>query len=228
MLSEEVKDLAAYVQMIESVPLLHGFSIFRGQAQKQSLLPGVARKNPTANTTTLETEMLRQLSLMGAAMLPENATTLDLLVHAQHFGLRTRLLDWTSNPLTALWFACSSESDGDVYVYALATEGMLLKNAYDIDPFATTATKVFQPRLDNPRVLAQHGWFTLHCFSPKNHRWVRLETHATAKNGLLEIVIPGARRKDFLESLDRHGVSARTLFPDLGGLCKHLNWQHAA
>jgi hypothetical protein len=228
MMSEVVKDLAAYVQMIEAVPLLNGFSIFRGQSKQQNLLPGVARKDPTSNTTALERRMLRQLALMGAALLPGDVKTTDLLVHAQHFGLKTRLLDWTSNPLAALWFACSSREDGDVYVYSLATDGMLLEDAYAIDPFEITATKVFQPRLNNPRVLAQHGWFTLHCFSPENHRWVRLETHAKAKHGLMELVIPSASRKELLESLDRHGVSARTLFPDLTGLCEHLNWQHTA
>ena len=171
--------------------------------------------------------MLQQLALMGAALLPDTAKILDRLVAAQHFGLKTRLLDWTSNPLAALWFACSSRDPGDAYVYALATDGILLENAYETDPFSHTATKVFQPRLNNARVLAQHSWFTLHCFSPENHIWVRLETHAKAKNGLIEIVIPKANRNEMLQSLDRHGVSARTLFPDLGGLCQHLNWQHA-
>ena len=227
MIFEVVETFTAYVKIVECFPLLHGFSIFRGQGVKQDLLPGVARKEPTTDTTELERNMLRQLSLMGAALLPENAKTLDLLVRAQHFGLKTRLLDWTSNPLAALWFACSSPKAGDTYVYALSTDGMLLEDPYSIDPFAASATKVFQPRLNNPRVLAQHGWFTLHCFSPANHRWVRLETHATAKQGLVEIVLPSASRKGLLESLDRHGVSARTLFPDLGGLCQHLNWQYA-
>jgi hypothetical protein len=223
-----IKDLTDYVAMIEEIPELNGFSIFRGQGVRRNLLPSIARKAPTKDTTDLEREMLRQMALMGAALLPPAGSVLDHLVVAQHFGMKTRLLDWSSNPLAALWFACSGGSEGDAYVYALPTRGLLLEDPYSIDPFSVTATKVFQPRLNNPRVLAQHGWFTLHCFSPKNKRWVRLETHATAKDELFEMVIPAKYKLKMLLALDRHGVSSRTLFSDLGGLCQHLNWANAA
>lgn len=223
-----IENLTDYVAMIEEIPELHGFSIFRGQGVKRNLLPSIARKAPTKDTTDLEREMLRQMTLMGAALLPPGGSVLDHLVVAQHFGMKTRLLDWSSNPLAALWFACSGRGDADAYVYALPTRGLLLEDAYSIDPFSVTSTKVFQPRLNNPRVLAQHGWFTLHCFSPRNKRWVKLESHAAARDDLFEMVIPAKCRLKMLLALDRHGVSSRTLFSDLGGLCEHLNWANAA
>lgn len=39
---------------------------------------------------------------------------LQLLAELQHFGSPTRLVDLTSNPMTALWFACDSPRTGDV------------------------------------------------------------------------------------------------------------------
>ena len=50
-------------------------------------------------------------------------TDFEMVALMQHYGLPTRLLDFTRNPLIALWFACQSETkfqvgdaDGAVYV----------------------------------------------------------------------------------------------------------------
>jgi hypothetical protein len=37
---------------------------------------------------------------------------LELLADMQHYGIETRLLDFSSNPMTALWFACQKPSFG--------------------------------------------------------------------------------------------------------------------
>lgn len=183
-----VKNLRDFVGETELYDLFADLIIFRGQAKKGNLIPSIARPAPTTNTVKQEKEVLEQLRLMGASFLGNaEATTLDLVVLAQHFGLRTRLLDWTSNPLTALWFACSDNEKGDTFVYALDADKLLTRNIYDKDPFEISTTRVIQPRLNNPRILAQHGWFTLHRFSQKAKRFVPLEVNPKTSKYLTEI-----------------------------------------
>lgn len=222
-----IKSFVDYVRETDPFDLLAHFVVFRGQPVEGSLLPGIARKDPCVNPLDREREMLKQLKLLGAAHLPTvSVGTLDLLVLAQHYGLETRLLDWSSNPLAALWFACADRQPGDVFVYALEADDHLDPDPYDGDPMKLLHTKVFQPRFNNPRIIAQQGWFTLHRFAAKDRKFVPLEVSAAMKNDLTEFRVPEKHRGEILQSLDRHGVSARTLFPDLGGLCQYLNWRH--
>jgi len=201
--------------------------IFRGQGIRGNLLPGVARKNCKLNTKPTEQTVLRQLRLLGASQLMHaSPSDLDLLVIAQHYGLLTRLLDWSGNALAALWFACSSRENGDVYVYSLVADSLMDTDVYEGDPFKRKRTRVIQPRLNNDRIVVQQGWFTLHRYSEKSKRFVPLEKNRDTKAHLTEYCIPSSLRKDILVSLDRHGVSARTVFPHLDGLCQYLNWKH--
>ena len=227
MRKEEVKNLAEFVTHVEVFSLLTDLVVFRGQPISGGLLPSIARDNPTKDTKKIEQCLLEQFSLLGAGLIPvPEPRPLELLVLAQHFGLKTRLLDWTSNPLAALWFACADTRPGDAYVYALEAHDLQISDVYRKDPFSQENTRVFQPRLNNPRILAQHGWFTLHCYSAKSGKFVALEFNSDIKGRLWEFKIAEEVRSEILQSLDRHGMSRQTLFPDLEGLSKHLNWKY--
>ena len=227
--SVHIRSLSEFVDKTTTEGTESRARLFRGQPVQGNLLPSAVRGNPRIDTTASERKALDQLGLLGASMLPSHAQNrLELLVLAQHFGLHTRLLDWTSNPLTALWFACAARESGDVYVYELAADELLAANAYEEDPFAAVATRVFQPRLSNERILAQNDWFTLHRWSPKGKRFVPLGMNPRTKKNLKEYIVPAESRKSTIAALDLLGLNHRTLFPDLAGLCSYLNWRGAA
>lgn len=52
------------------------------------------------------------------------STDLQLLADLQHYGTSTRLIDVTSNPMTALWFACQSPQQPSVG--RISTSGVLI------------------------------------------------------------------------------------------------------
>ena len=66
----------------------------------------------------LEREMVSTFRVAGAAFLSQHGLT-EIYSSAQHYGMPTRLLDWSTNPLAALFFACHGAEGQDGCVYAM-------------------------------------------------------------------------------------------------------------
>jgi len=96
--------------------------IFRGVTNKDhSLVPSIGRhnrKNTDNNILALEEALIaefKRLSIPELDLLPNN--DFEWMFLAQHYGLPTRLLDWSTNPLVALYFAVEKDDDTDGAVY---------------------------------------------------------------------------------------------------------------
>ncbi|HET7540569.1 MAG TPA: FRG domain-containing protein [Polyangiaceae bacterium] len=115
---------------------------YRGvNRQFPSLAPGVYRPNFTnraerlknkggleAKRLFLERQVLAQFRSAGAAFLNRD-NLVEIYFAAQHFGMPTRLLDWSTNPLAALFFACDGGSEYDGVVYAMDAKLVIRKDA---------------------------------------------------------------------------------------------------
>lgn len=130
-----VDSFSSYISRIEGYPRLSSSPrsikrfLFRGQADKSwSLIPTLARINsPDLDEggcqelpCLFEKNLVSQAKRELPTIFHDGLQPLDLLARLQHFGVPTRLLDVSENPLTALYFACSGEldRDGEVLVFA--------------------------------------------------------------------------------------------------------------
>ncbi len=84
-----------------------------------NLIPGIYRGAHIND----EASNFREMIIRSPEEFKEDKTTLEKLVKMQHFSLPTRLLDITSNPLIALFFASGNfnniSTDGKVYVFKI-------------------------------------------------------------------------------------------------------------
>ena len=121
----KVGALSTFLQRLDKLeadgkPLLY----FRGHSKRSfQLKPSIFRNSGwIANEST----MLKEVILRCPSEFVGGVTTFQSLVMMQHYGLPTRLLDVTSNPLVALYFACESHDEDD-------EDGEVLVFGYDIE-----------------------------------------------------------------------------------------------
>lgn len=99
----------------------HRTLVYRGHAVADwRSEPSLFRQRP--DISEFEAEMIRELVSLFPSEFLNDSSMFDRLVRMQHYGLPTRLLDVTKNPLVALYFALGDTShkndDGAVLVFA--------------------------------------------------------------------------------------------------------------
>lgn len=151
--------------------------------------------------------------------LPDNEW--ERLAVAQHYGLATRLLDWTLNPLVATFFAVAELPDADAAVYCFQPESFVVTSRATVA--AIDRVIGFLPRAIDERVNRQAAVFTFHPNPAEPLVNTELRPALTGPS-LVQIQIAASLKGAIREMLDDYGVHLNGLFPDLDGLSRQINW----
>lgn len=221
-------DVRSVSEFLEKVSRKHfqeerGQWVFRGQSNSAyGLVPSVARGPHTSRSRESHERSLFSIFCREAlGYLADPPSDLwDWLSLAQHHQLPTRLLDWSQNPLVALYFAVADESN-DGCVFALNAPKKIRAAVRAGSPFAVTKPEKFYPNILSPRIRAQEGLFVI-CASLDKP----LETALRPDWSIERILVPRASKERLRYQLFRLGVHESSMFPDVDGLARRLRWQH--
>ena len=191
--------------------------IYRGvRSSKYELISTIGRRRWGGKALALKDEryILRLFKQRAVAHLDRTPTDdWEWLALAQHHGLPTRLLDWTRNPLVAAYFAVAEDADEDSAIYAYQSNKYLQVESQK-DPFSVDRVARVIPNHVTARISVQSGLFTIHP-SP---------SEPFTAPGVEKFVIPANSRKPIKRALHKVGIDNASLFPDLDGIARHIDW----
>jgi hypothetical protein len=254
--TKKVKSLSEFVEAVTKAETLidnNGSSEvwFRG-ASKQShkLVPSLYRNDRKYDPDS-EYESITEFINKARAFLngsKEHDNMWDWLITCQHYGMATRLLDWTESALIALLFAIENvesanspcvwilnpylfneESNGYPRVYytdpvTKADDDYLALERYKVGSvmLPPNPIAILPPYIDR-RLKAQKGCFTLH---GTNKNAIHKLNKKTNNPFLARIEINKLFIKTIRWQLNLMGINTNDIYPDLGGLAKRINWRH--
>jgi len=195
------------------------------------------------DTEAKRTEALRavddfkRLAVTKLREAPSPSEQLQWIQIARHFGLPTRLLDWTQNAAIALYFTCSEEENDNGLVYVLDPVELNVsvdrerprvfdvnRDADVIEPYLSLTGRktargrpsiAINPVWNSERLVLQKGAFTLHGageFALTNRQTPSLVALPVLKED----------KKNLLLELEIIGIDEMSIFPEPEHVCAHI------
>lgn len=232
--SDPIESLNAFLKWVQELP--HGNYVYRGVSNEDYLIEASTYrrlKNQRGEFRNEEDKSAERLRQINWEMI-EDANRhrhgwendqppphLNLLAKLQHSGAATCLIDFTKNPLVALWMACRKSGrgsvDGKVYAVEIGSRFPYKPVSSDearnmeIDDFFQGDEKTgyqlyqWQPHYQDNRMLAQQSVFLF------GGGWGEIKPSD-------ECIISEKFKQKIWDSLKRSaGISEDILFPDFEG-----------
>ncbi len=202
-----------------------GQYLFRGQKNADwPLIPTFDREYvqyPYDQRRVIEKTLLFELQqeFDGTDYLTGKTSEVEIIAFSQHFGLPTRLLDWTLSPYVAAFFAfadlvASSSSTQHVAVWILDLQSPVWNAETGVEIVGVT-------RVGNVRLRNQQGKFTL-SRTPFASLEEYVDKFKLSKPALKQVLIPTLEAHVAISDLDMMGINHSHLFPGPEGIIKNV------
>lgn len=222
-----IKSLAEFTEILQNRIIdKNRILLFRGQSVDKALIPKIARSYYDKGREIGEQRMFDDFKLLSRSFLnKEPANSLEWLAIAQHHGLPTRFLDWTENPLTALFFSTieihKDEEHAVVWAISFPRDNSHFLTKVDVDPFKLKEIKFYKPANIIDRISAQMGWFSIHPYQGSGY-YLRAEELNDESIRMNKLVIPKKYIEDINYRLTLFGINEYSIYQDLDSLTKYL------
>ncbi|EKO3552128.1 FRG domain-containing protein [Vibrio fluvialis] len=240
--------LSEYLEITRKLPMIfncHASDLwYRGiKDESMELIPGICWRNISSNREeSLVAEFMTYYQNYSKCK-PNNA--LELLALMQHYGLPTRLLDWSLSPLVSLYFALEQDNNNANRVVWVIRPHLLnelslgFKGVVVPNDFRQTMINDYLPRymrsnnadvpdmpialslpLVNQRMTSQKGAFTLHGF---NRNPVDKYISESGELGCIKMELKSEEfRQSILQELYSSGLKEDDVYQDLNSLSTRI------